>query len=110
VKHWDLELELQKLAQPAPYKALFWGAVKRYLRENCDYSLTTLHENNPKALGSVSVENIRKWWMEAYGDGLGAKDAQIQAKKFSSEHYKSHISQKGFRACCCSLGCIKISF
>jgi hypothetical protein len=31
-----------------------------------------------------------KRWMEAYGDGLGAKDAQIQVKKFSSKHYTSH--------------------
>jgi hypothetical protein len=74
----------------------FWGAVKRYLRENCDYSFTTLQENMPKALASVSVETIRKWehrmkrWMEAYGDGLGAKDAQIQVKKFSSKRYTSH--------------------
>ncbi|KAF8240257.1 hypothetical protein L208DRAFT_1233617 [Tricholoma matsutake] len=28
--------------------------------------------------------------MEAYRDGLGAKDAQIQVKKFSSKHYMSH--------------------
>ncbi|KAF8228642.1 hypothetical protein L208DRAFT_1290586 [Tricholoma matsutake] len=74
----------------------FWGAVKRYLRENCDYSFTTLQENMPNALASVSVETIRKWehrmkrWMEAYGDGLGAKDAQIQVKKFSSKRYTSH--------------------
>jgi len=31
-----------------------------------------------------------KRWIEAYGDGLGAKDAQIQVKKFSSECYTSH--------------------
>ena len=75
---------------------LFWGAVKRYLWENCDDSFTTLQENMPKALASVSVETIWKWehwmkqWMEAYGDGLGAKDAQIQVKKFSSKRYTSH--------------------
>jgi len=74
----------------------FWGAVKRYLRENCDYSFATLQENMPKALASVSVETIRKWehrmkrWMEAYRGGLGAKDAQIQVKKFSSRRYASH--------------------
>ena len=73
----------------------FWGAVKRYLQENCDYSFTTLQENMPKALASVSVKTIRKWehrmkqWMEAYGDGLGAKDAQIQVNKFSSKRYMS---------------------
>ena len=74
----------------------FWGAVKRYLREHCDYSFETLKENMPKALGSVSIETIRKWehrmrrWMKAYESGLGAKEAQMQVKKFSSRHYKSH--------------------
>lgn len=38
-----------------------------------------------------------KEWMEAYGDGLDAKNAlaQIQVKKFGSKHY---VSQK-----CCML-------
>ena len=36
----------------------FWGAVKRYLRENCDCTFTTLQENLPKALESVLVETI----------------------------------------------------
>jgi len=74
----------------------FWGAVKRYLRENCDYTFTTLQENMPKALESVEIHTIRKWehrmkrWMEAYVSGLGAKDAQFQVKAFSSRIYKSH--------------------
>src|SRR6267143_5962841 len=38
---------------------LFWGAVKRYLREHCDYTFETLKENMPKALASVSVETIQ---------------------------------------------------
>jgi hypothetical protein len=50
----------------------------------------------PNALALITVETIRKWeqqmkqWMEAYGDGLGAKEAQMQVKKFSSKHYTSH--------------------
>lgn len=74
----------------------FWGAVKRYLRENCDYTFATLQENMPKALRSVDVSTIRKWehrmyrWMDAYRGGLGAKEAQIHVRKFSSRTYKSH--------------------
>src|SRR5215471_4136865 len=36
----------------------FWDAVKRYLRENCDYSFAILQENMPKALASVSIKTI----------------------------------------------------
>ena len=74
----------------------FWGAVKRYLRENCDCTFTTLQENLPKALKSVSVETIRKWehrmwrWVDAYDGGMGARDAQLHVQKFSSRQYKSH--------------------
>jgi hypothetical protein len=50
----------------------------------------------PNALASVPIETIRKWeprmkrWMEAYQSGLGAKEAQIQVKNFSSRRYASH--------------------
>ena len=33
----------------------FWGAVKKYLRENCDYTYKTLQENMPTALASASL-------------------------------------------------------
>ncbi|CAK5263642.1 unnamed protein product [Mycena citricolor] len=74
----------------------FWGAVKRYLRDNCDYSFDTLRANMPKALESVKLSTIRKWehrtfrWLEAYSVGLDAKDAQKRVKEFSSHRYKSH--------------------
>lgn len=74
----------------------FWGAVKRYLRENCDYTFETLRENMPKAMASVRVETIRKWehrmvrWMQAYREGKDAKEAQFQVRAFSSRQYKSH--------------------
>jgi len=48
----------------------FWGATKRYLRNNCNYTFSTLQANMPKALASVEVHTIRKWehrmkrWME----------------------------------------------
>ncbi|PBK83206.1 hypothetical protein ARMGADRAFT_1089549 [Armillaria gallica] len=50
----------------------FWGVVKKYLCEHCDYTFQTLKENMPKALASVPVELICKWehqmihWMDAY--------------------------------------------
>jgi hypothetical protein len=74
----------------------FWGAVKQYLWEHCNYNFEALKENMPKALASVSVEMIRKWehqmkrWMEAYQSGLDVKKAQIQVKVFSSQCYTSH--------------------
>ncbi|KAF9456738.1 hypothetical protein BDZ94DRAFT_1177032, partial [Collybia nuda] len=74
----------------------FWGAVKKYLRKNCDYTFQTLQMNMPKGLRSVDIKTIRKWehrmirWMEAYRGGLGAQDAQLKVKEFSSRQYTSH--------------------
>ena len=74
----------------------FWGAMKKYLRDHCDYTFATLQENLPKALESVAVETIRKWehrmwrWLEAYDDGLAAREAQRHVQMFSSRKYKSH--------------------
>ena len=64
----------------------FWGAIKKYLCDNCDYTFDTLKENMPKALESVSVQTIWHcehqifWWMEAYHSGLGTAEAQQQVK------------------------------
>jgi hypothetical protein len=74
----------------------FWGAVKKFLRDHCDYTFTTLQENLPKALESVAVETIRKWehrmwrWLDAYDDGLAAREAQLRVQEFSSRKFKSH--------------------
>jgi hypothetical protein len=74
----------------------FWGLVKKYLRDNCDFSFNTLKENMPKALADVRLSTMRLWehrmyrWMEAYRSGLGTTDAQLQVKRFSSTKYKSH--------------------
>ena len=74
----------------------FWGAVKKYLCEHCDYTFKTLKGNLPKALESVSLHTIRLWehrmwrWIEAYKSGRTAKEAQLQVQQFSSKKYKSH--------------------
>ncbi|TFK46710.1 hypothetical protein OE88DRAFT_1638088, partial [Heliocybe sulcata] len=39
---------------------------------------------------SLSWEHRVVRWMEAYRDGLGAKDAQLRVRQFSSRHYTSH--------------------
>ena len=74
----------------------FWGVIKQYLRDSCDYTFDTLKVNMPKALESVSVQTIWHWehqmfwWMEAYCSGLGTAEAQQQVKKCSSTTYRSH--------------------
>src|SRR5882757_355224 len=78
------------------YIEFFWGMVKKYLRDHCDFTFDTLKENMPKALEAVQVSTIRKWehqmyrWMDAYRSGLGTTDAQKQVRKFSSTKYRSH--------------------
>ena len=60
----------------------FWGAIKKYLRDNCDYTFDTLKENMPKALESMQLQTIQWWehrmyqWMDAYRAGMGMTDAQ----------------------------------
>jgi hypothetical protein len=39
----------------------FWGMVKKYLHDHCDYSFDGLKENLPKALDSVPIQTIH-WW------------------------------------------------
>ncbi|KAG1799395.1 uncharacterized protein HD556DRAFT_1231634, partial [Suillus plorans] len=39
----------------------FWGRVKKYLHDNCDYMFDTLKKNMSLALTSVSVNTIRLW-------------------------------------------------
>jgi hypothetical protein len=74
----------------------FWGAVKKYLRDHCDYTFDTLKENMLKALKSVQLQTVQRWehqmyrWMDAYRADMGTTDAQKQVKQFSSRIYKSH--------------------
>ena len=74
----------------------FWGAVKKCLCDNCNYTFDTLKENLLKALASVDVKTIRKWehctmwWLDSYSSGKGTKEAQLHVKQFSSHVYTSH--------------------
>lgn len=74
----------------------FWGAVKKYLRDHCDYTYEGLKANMPAALASVQRTIIRKWehrmirWMDAYRSDLGPKEAQRLVRAFSSTKYASH--------------------
>lgn len=74
----------------------FWGMIKKYLRDNCDYLFDGLKENLPKALDLVPLQTIWRWehrlfrWVDAYQMGLGSVEAQLQVKQFSSRKYTSH--------------------
>ena len=74
----------------------FWGAMKKYLREHCDYTYSGLQKHILEAMASVDLLTIQKWehwmirWMDAYRDGKGTKEAQIQVKKFGSHKQSSH--------------------
>ncbi|KIK54345.1 hypothetical protein GYMLUDRAFT_177565, partial [Collybiopsis luxurians FD-317 M1] len=39
----------------------FWGTVKHWLCEHCDYTFSTVQSNMQQALQSVPVETICKW-------------------------------------------------
>ena len=74
----------------------FWGAVKRYLHNHCDYTFEGLEANPPKALVSVQLSTIWKWeyrmmrWMHANRDGKYAIDAQFDVERHGSKQYTSH--------------------
>jgi transposase len=73
------------------YIERYWGAAKRYARENCNYSWSGLQCTVPAALESVNIIMIRKFarkawrYMDLYRKGITGKLAEYAAKK-----YKSH--------------------
>ena len=69
----------------------FWGAVKKYTCNNCDYIFKGLEKIVPEALDSVTLEKIHKYarhswrFIDAYCKVLTGVHALYTVKK-----YKSH--------------------
>jgi hypothetical protein len=65
-----------------------WASVDNV---NIRSGLAQNHDNE-----SVPLSTIWKWehymhhWMDAYSEGLGAREAQVKVEEFSSTKYKSH--------------------
>jgi len=64
------------------YIEMYWGAAKRYARENCNYTWAGWLKTVPLALDSVSLSSIHKFarksfkYMECYRKGLSVKQAE----------------------------------
>jgi hypothetical protein len=72
------------------YIEMFWGAAKRFARENCAYNTDSLRLIIPLALDSVSLLMIRHFsrksfrYMDAYRKGLYGYLAEFAVKKYHS--------------------------
>jgi len=79
---------------------MYWGAAKRYTRENCDYSWGGLQAILDVALDSVDLPTIRRFarksfrYMDLYRQGVTGKLAEYACKKFRSHRrIPSHTLQ-----------------
>ena len=72
------------------YIEMYWGAVKRFTREHCNYSWAELPDTVDLALDTVSLETIRRFarksfrYMNLYRANVTGKLAEYACKKFKS--------------------------
>jgi hypothetical protein len=75
---------------------MYWSAVKRYARTNCDYTWRGLQRIVPEALDSVSLKQIRKYarksfrYMDAYRKGMNVKQAEYAVRKYKRHRVIPH--------------------
>ena len=75
---------------------LFWAALKDYLRRHCGYNIATLRENVPKALDTICVEMIRRFFGKCRRYEAVYRMEQVESKdvaaviKALSHRYHSH--------------------
>jgi len=82
------------------YIERFWGAAKRQVRRDCDYSFASLKSRVPQTMKSISLETIRKFsrkswrYIHAYSKGLNGEVAAWAVKKFKSHRKISEEIEK----------------
>lgn len=66
---------------------MYWGALKYYCREHCDYSFANLLPTIDAAMNHVTLASIRRYarkcwrYMDAYRNGLSLEAAEWAVKK-----------------------------
>jgi hypothetical protein len=75
----------------------YWGAVKLYLRSNCDYTLAGLRETIATAMLVPSITSIRRYYtrskhmMDAYRLDISAPLALYITKKYKGHRRLNNI-------------------